>query len=331
MVDGHLAAVRAAEYTTRRLRRLFGRLGTEEHPRGVVLAAYRVAHRALRDVYRNGGLALPLEVNEVLAALRRDVEAGVNEALRQAVTIGEEQAGAELEAYGVEYVPVVSPEIVVGARDAVLTVVDGQIVRTRAIVAGEGPAALVLGDDTRVGILYPGQVVQEAARWLVVTAVMSRVLGVGRAAERTGIDFRRQAVAAIDERTTDCCLRAHGQIVGMEEDFVLTGTPRFADKMRDPPFHWYCRTSQVLIRAEDVGDDLTREMEEAAQAELAARAEAQGQVDEIKRKLADLGAMPDVRVRAADTDEVKRLREELRMWKARVRMEIHPAGARSGR
>jgi len=84
--------------------------------------------------------------------------------------------------------------------------------------------------------------------------------------------LRRQAIAAIDERTTDCCLRVHGQIVGVREPFRLHGTPRFADEMMDPPFHWHCRTVVTLYHPsmEEVGVS-TREMREAARAELEAR------------------------------------------------------------
>lgn len=89
-----------------------------------------------------------------------------------------------------------------------------------------------------------------------------------------GQTYERQAIAALDERTTDCCLRVHGQIVGIKENFHLVGTPRFADEMPAPPFHWFCRTSVALYvrQFEDFGIT-TAEMRDAARAELAARAD----------------------------------------------------------
>jgi hypothetical protein len=58
--------------------------------------------------------------------------------------------------------------------------------------------------------------------------------GAGRANE-----WDHQVVAGIDERTTDCCLQAHGQIQPLDKPFHLTGEPRWADYLDNPPFHWY--------------------------------------------------------------------------------------------
>jgi hypothetical protein len=57
--------------------------------------------------------------------------------------------------------------------------------------------------------------------------------------------MQKQAVAAIDDRTTDCCLRVHGQIKALNEPYELRGTPRFADEIMFPAFHWRCRSSSV--------------------------------------------------------------------------------------
>jgi hypothetical protein len=86
------------------------------------------------------------------------------------------------------------------------------------------------------------------------------------------VNYQKQAIAAIDERTTDCCLRVHGQIQPLDEPFQLDGTPRYADEVQDPPFHWYCRSSETLYEEtfEEIGIP-TSEMEDAAAAELKAR------------------------------------------------------------
>lgn len=91
--------------------------------------------------------------------------------------------------------------------------------------------------------------------------------------DATGEPFKRQAIAAIDENTTDCCLRVHGQIVGLDEPFHLTGQPRFGPYIQNPPFHWHCRTSQALHTPamERIGVP-TGEMRDAARAERDARA-----------------------------------------------------------
>jgi len=84
----------------------------------------------------------------------------------------------------------------------------------------------------------------------------------------------KQAIAAIDQSTTDCCLRVHGQVKALNEQYELAGEPRFADRMDYPPFHWSCRTSSVAYMREWEDSSVTTAMmEEAAQAELAAREE----------------------------------------------------------
>lgn len=83
--------------------------------------------------------------------------------------------------------------------------------------------------------------------------------------------LRKQAVAVITKETTDCCLRVHGQIRNLDEPYVLVGTPRFADLVMYPPFHWRCRTSSVAYHADfEVGELTTRTMRLAAQEALAA-------------------------------------------------------------
>lgn len=84
--------------------------------------------------------------------------------------------------------------------------------------------------------------------------------------------YKKQAVATIDDRTTDCCLRVHGQIQPLDEPFQLTGTPRYADEVQDPPFHWYCRTAEALYHEEFEEFGIpTSKMQDAAEAELEAR------------------------------------------------------------
>jgi len=87
-------------------------------------------------------------------------------------------------------------------------------------------------------------------------------------------EYSHQAIAAIDQNTTDCCLQVHGQIQPLNKPFILHGTPRFADKLDSSPFHWNCRTAISLYtqRMEDIGIT-TAEMKAAADAEQQARKE----------------------------------------------------------
>lgn len=86
------------------------------------------------------------------------------------------------------------------------------------------------------------------------------------------VEYQKQAIATLDSKTTDCCLRVHGQIQNLSDPFQLTGEPRYADDVQDPPFHWYCRSIEILSHPdfESVGIT-TEEMRESAQDELKAR------------------------------------------------------------
>lgn len=83
----------------------------------------------------------------------------------------------------------------------------------------------------------------------------------------------KQAIAAIDENTTECCLLVHGQIQPAGGLYELVGQPRFADRVKAPPFHWRCRTSSVAYHADfERGARITtQDMRNAAKAELGAR------------------------------------------------------------
>jgi hypothetical protein len=84
----------------------------------------------------------------------------------------------------------------------------------------------------------------------------------------SGRKWYKQAVAQLDADTTDCCLAVHGQVQPVDKPFELTGTPRFADQMMHPRFHWRCRTDELLW-AEDleaVGQS-TEQMRQEARAQ----------------------------------------------------------------
>lgn len=108
--------------------------------------------------------------------------------------------------------------------------------------------------------------------WLAGVGLVAGYMMLFNEQEPDGVQYKKQAIATIDERTTDCCLRVHGQIQDLDDPFILTGTPRYADEIQDPPFHWYCRTSETLYHEEleQIGTP-TSEMVDAAKAELDAR------------------------------------------------------------
>jgi hypothetical protein len=85
-----------------------------------------------------------------------------------------------------------------------------------------------------------------ATRRLVIAAENgSKQAAIGEL-QREIPEVQKQAIAAVGSTTTDCCLRVHGQIQPYDQPFILTGTPRFADELMTPPFHWNCRTSIAM-------------------------------------------------------------------------------------
>lgn len=133
---------------------------------------------------------------------------------------------------------------------------------------------LVTGDDSRSSLWDNAanslQLSIELALWAIANGLLARI---GRTVEqRDGRAYQKQAIAAIDERTTDCCLRVHGQVQPLDTPFHLNGTPRFADRVMNPPFHWRCRTASTLYLPEMEARGIpTSEMRDAARDELDAR------------------------------------------------------------
>jgi hypothetical protein len=276
-MNPHEAAVKAALKTGDEMDRLIGRLGSAEHPRGEVLVAYRTANRGLAEELRNGR---PGGVAEVLAELRRAVRATAVTTLALASTIGIAQghAQAAVNGIGVQDIPpallATQAPSTLPALNAWLASVEGQTQAAQALIASGADPSEILGDAERAGVLRPAPVIAEGSRWLA-SVVSAAAVGVvtwllGRAG-REPEEWYHQAVAALDERTTDCCLQVHGQVQPLSKPFQLTGTPRFSSEQMSPPFHWNCRSAEALIPRSQVGDDLTAEMREAARAELGAR------------------------------------------------------------
>jgi hypothetical protein len=64
--------------------------------------------------------------------------------------------------------------------------------------------------------------------------------------QATGPDrLQKQAVAIIDDWTTECCLNVHGQIQDIDQPFELSGSPCGEDKMHPPFPDHRCRTVEA--------------------------------------------------------------------------------------
>jgi hypothetical protein len=266
--DEHERAVKEALRTSELFKTLIGRLGTRQHPRGRILTAYRNARRALKGA--DGDVAA---LREILAELRATLMVIAQDTLWAAVQQGIQQAQAQTALYGLPggldgYTPTSELGSWMAAVDAQMAAVLGLGVTGR-------DWASIIGDESRIGALSPAPLIRDGANWLAIAGVTAVGVATLSAIDRGGArdDFGKQAVAAIDERTTECCLRVHGQVQPITEAFTLTGTPRYADELQEPPFHWYCRTATALVRIQDADDALSRAMRRAAIDEANARAE----------------------------------------------------------
>lgn len=265
----HLVAIRAADASAKELKKLFAQAGTAANPRGRTLAAYRVARAALRG--NTGNLRL---TQEILGELQAAVAGQASQLLDAAITAGYRQAEMTLSAYGL---PSAARYSVVNrtALQAIEQQVASQAHTIEALLAAEIiNEQAILGDGTRIGMLSPAPVLREQASWLgwALGDAFAGMVGASLAQGGATSDFYRQAIAAIDHKTTNCCLRVHAQVTTLEGEFRLDGTPRYADRLKDPPFHYYCRTSVALVHVADIEDALTQQMLRAAKAELQAQA-----------------------------------------------------------
>ncbi len=270
MANPHRAAVRRAAQDVRWLKTHFDkRIGSVIHPRGDVLSAYRRARRDMAGVLRAGDRR---EARGILAGLRRELLGIGVVALGEAIERGQESAQQQLAAYEASgesteqagQTPDLQPLLT-----GWLAAYDAQARQIGAWLAAGGDDDLVVGDENRLGLLQAAPIAVEAARWLaqaMAQGISTQIVG----REQRTTKWDKQAFAAIDRRTTETCLRVHGQIRPLNGEFKLTGTPRFADEMDWSPFHHWCRTSVALYLPE-FEDGLTQELRDTADTELRQR------------------------------------------------------------
>jgi len=248
---------------------LFGRLGNTDHPNSQTLVAYRAANRALADTLKSGG-GLGA-VRDITRQLRIGVRAGVTPVFHAAAEQGYTNAARQLAIYKTPLPDRPDLTLLIGsAYEVIDTTLQKQEAAITALMLSGADEGLITGDDTRQGVLRASEVVMAGAFW-VASLWWDSFSQTADAAGAAGGGFDKQAVAALDARTTDCCLRVHGQVQSLAAPFHLDGTPRYADEIDWPPFHGWCRTSGVLYQA-TYDDGLTEPMRASADTVLAERA-----------------------------------------------------------
>lgn len=263
-----MKAISSALKANREIEKSFARFGTRDHPRGFVLTEYRNGLRAMKQVL---GEQEPLAAAlDVLSGMRSSLSGNIRSEFVDMVAFGFEEAARQLSFYeinSIEPSPLILAEQIDAAVDAVLARFDAQESVVRAMIlsgAGEEP---IVGDDARQGVLRHADILLGTSFWASALVWDAFAWLVGRSSDR----FQKQAIAALDGRTSDCCLRVHAQVQPLDGKFRLTGTPRYADRMDWSPFHFWCRTAVALYLPEyDLG--LTDKMEKAAKIILEERA-----------------------------------------------------------
>lgn len=227
---------------------LFAKVGSSAHPRGEITTTYKQSRLALRSALgeRNKLLA----TQDVLRRTRADLQRSVSSIFSSAIALGDDEARRQLSIYGRTTNQTINLTIETqSAIDTVMARFDAQAAAVRALVVTDAEDAQIAGDENSDGVLSASDVAAGMSYWityLVWGGFESLIFG----NPSTGLNFEKQAIAAIDMRTTDCCLKVHGQVQPFNKPFILKGSPRFADMMDWPGFHYYCRTSAVLYVAE---------------------------------------------------------------------------------
>ena len=248
---------------------LFARMGTSAHPRGFLPVAYRNAERAMKTALTETD---PLVgARDVMSQLKTTVERETRALFLEAQNLGMEEASRQLSIYGVEtrqspVLPMGLSEQSNAAVNAVTSTLDAQEAQILAMILADMEDGQIVGDENRDGVLSASELAAAIAFWAAV--LFNDAYGNGTGGYD---DYKKIAVAALDGRTTNCCLAVHGQIQPFDSPFHLTGTPRFADYMDAPPFHWYCRTATALYLAA-FDDGITTQMRASANWFLSERA-----------------------------------------------------------
>jgi len=280
------------------------------------LSAYRQARQAIAAAYRLTGAQRTAALLAALYELEYTLQDIGRGAMAEALQLGIASAEAQIAAYTAAGVPF-SPAREHAALDALTagwaSATSAQLGAAKAMATAGAEQELLLGGADRLGVVQPAPVLREGARWLAMaTAGGFQAWTVGVEPQGELLGWQRLAVAAVDGRTTDCCLRVNGQVVnGVDVPFILTGEPRFADRLVDPPFHMHCRTSVVLYM-EQYDDGATGFLKEQSAAEQDRRRVIDEKMRDVKVKLVDREKDPTARKYKSDDTDTRKLRRELK-------------------
>lgn len=268
----HKAEIQAANKVNKKLRTLQQSISPSLHPRNALTQIYKTTRKLIV-----ANFSKPIELRNILFLFSSTVSRIIRPLIETSADIGKTAGLASL---GRRNIPtpglpqISNPSLVTPAIVAIKEVADSQVARTIAVASIKGTVQTVVGDGVNsVGFFSQGVLNKQINGFLTaITAISTLSLFeqfiVGQIENNV---FYKQAVAAIDGNTTECCLIVHGQFQPINAFFTLVGSPRFADLIENPPFHWNCRTATALVHASERFDGLTQEMIDAGARELEAR------------------------------------------------------------
>jgi hypothetical protein len=250
-----------AEEASDRLHDLFRSFGNAEERTGVY-AIFDTANAALRDLVGDAPRLSQQDwpqARGIFQTVRRAVADLAREGFDEAEQIGNENAAEQVQVYegrGPDADETdKDPKRTAEALAAILLLLRGQQQAAGALFLANATTDLLLGDASRDGILRAGTLALNLTFWGGLIQQVSFNVAIARRVNELGLQpFLKQAVAVLDNRTTQTCRNVDGQKQPVNEPFQLTGTPRFADEMMEPPFHWYCRTTVAIVRNEDFSE-----------------------------------------------------------------------------
>jgi hypothetical protein len=231
--------------TSDELKRLLDALGSQNLP-GSLTRAYQTARDALRHV-----LTLPRSdqqrtVKDILTHLRETVRLIAEKNFRRAVELGEAQAKRDAVLLGVALAGIFDRE---DRINQAVDVIDSETKRqTDAIwllllLGAAANQQMILSN----AYLTPAPVQKATKFWTatLTNQTFDSLLVTGL--KTLDSKYARMAVLGANPNHTQTCLMVNGQIVGLREDFILLGEPRYANKMRSPPFHDHCHTTVAIV------------------------------------------------------------------------------------
>ena len=252
MPEPHERSIASALKSVHRLKKLTDRMRGQN---SAIHRAYRTVLRALKGNTDNSAI-----VTDALITLEDSIRAAAAVYYDDALAVGMAQAQRDLAIYGLGEPDNFDPNnanLAIGSTIGLLHSQNEQALSIARLDLGE---EYIIGDATRKGIIQPAPILSEMSFWLTSLSVLSYEQGTKRKMPKVA----RQAVAQIDQHTTQTCLNVHGQIVGEDEDFHLSGTPKYADEMHSSPFHRGCRTSIAKILPKYLDGEVTAGMRKDA-------------------------------------------------------------------